>query len=66
MYRESGILSPVFSFNALLSSVGLESKDVRLVRHRHGREYQRAVYLDAIRREPRFEQYQAGQANPML
>jgi hypothetical protein len=53
----------MLTFNALLVSVGLDPTTVRLVRHKHGREYQRVMYRGAIRGEPRFEQYQAGQCN---
>jgi hypothetical protein len=53
----------MLTFNALLASVGLDPATVRLIRHKHRREYQRLVYQDAIRAEPRFEQYQAGQCN---
>lgn len=56
----------MFVFNALLIAVGLDPKQVRLVRHRHERQYQRAVYLDAIRRGAQFEQYQSGQGNPTV
>jgi len=54
----------MFRFNSLLAGVGLEPEAVRLLRHRHKQQYQMAVYLDAIRREPRFEHYQSGQSNP--
>lgn len=50
-------------FNALLMAAGVDPSRVRLVRHRHKRRYQISVYRDAIRCEPRFEQYQAGQSN---
>lgn len=53
-------------FNTILESEGVDPAGVRLVRHRHGPVYQRAVYLDAIRGEPRFEIYQASQANPRV
>jgi hypothetical protein len=53
----------MLNFNSLLTSVGLDLSTVRLVRHKHGREYQRLVYQDAIRGESRFEQYQSGQCN---
>ena len=53
-------------FNGLLTAAGLKPAKIRLVRHRHGREYQRRVYQDAIHRDPRFEQYQSGQSNPTV
>jgi hypothetical protein len=56
----------VLGFNSLLTAVGLDPAKVRLVRHRHGREYQRLVYQDAIRQDPKFEQYQSGQCNPTV
>jgi len=56
----------MLGFNSLLTAVGLAPSKVRLVRHRHKQQYQRAVYLDAIRREARFEQYQGGQGNPRV
>lgn len=56
----------VLGFNSLLTSVGLDPTKVRLLRHRHKREYQRLVYQDAIRRDPRFERYQSGQSNPTV
>jgi hypothetical protein len=56
----------MLGFNSLLTTAGLDPAKVRLVRHRHGREYQRLVYQDAIRQDPRFEQYQSGQCNPTV
>lgn len=56
----------MLNFNSLLTSAGLDPGTVRLVRHKHGREYQRLVYQDAIRGIPRFEQYQAGQCKPRV
>ena len=56
----------MLGFNSLLTAAGLDPAKVRLVRHRHGREYQRLVYQDAIRQNPRFEQYQSGQQNPTV
>jgi hypothetical protein len=53
----------MLGFNNLLTDVGLDSANVRLVRHRHAPKYQRFVYQDAIRQNPRFDQYQAGQCN---
>lgn len=52
-------------FNTLLTAVGIDSTAVRLVRHRDPT-YNRAIYDDAIRRHPRFEQYQSGQGNPRI
>lgn len=56
----------LIGFNSLLTSVGLDPRRVRLLRHRHRREYQRLVYQDAIRRDPRFQQYQSDQSNPTV
>jgi hypothetical protein len=56
----------MLTFGTLLNSAGLDPATVRLVRHRHASRYQRTVYLDAIHRHPRFEQYQAGQGNPRV
>ncbi len=56
----------MLKFNSLLTAAGLDPTKIRLVRHRHKQRYQRAVYLDAIRRDQRFEQYQAGQDNPTV
>ena len=53
-------------FNSLLQSADLDPNGVRLVRHKHRREYQRLLYQDAIRGDVRFEQYQAGQRNPRV
>ena len=50
-------------FNALLTAAGLDPAAVRLIRHRHERKYQRSVFQDAISRNPRFGEYQAGQDN---
>ena len=56
----------MLTFGVLLKAAGLQTSAVRLVRHRHAARYQRTVYFDAIRRHPRFEQYQAGQGNPRV
>lgn len=56
----------MLKFNFLLQSVGIEAQGVRLLRHKHGPEYQRLVYQDAITGHPRFEQYQSGQASPQV
>jgi hypothetical protein len=56
----------MLSFNSLLTSVGLDPVTARLVRHKHERRYQRLLNQDAIRCEPRFEQYQSGQSNPRV
>ena len=53
-------------FNGLLTAADLKPAKIRLVRHRHGRAYQRRVYQDAIHRDPRFEQYQSSQSNPTV
>jgi hypothetical protein len=53
----------MISFNSILSDAGIDASKTRLVRHRHAREYQRAVYYDAIHRDPRFDIYQASQIN---
>ena len=39
---------------------------MRLLRHRHRREYQRLLYQDAINGDPRFDLYQSGQSNPTV
>lgn len=54
----------ILGFTSLLTGAGLVPARIRLLRHRHKREHQRLVYEDAIRRHPRFEQYQSGQSNP--
>jgi hypothetical protein len=54
----------MLGFKSLLTSVGLDPTKVRLLRHRHRREYRTLLYQDAIRRDPRFEQFQSGQSNP--
>lgn len=56
----------MLKFNSLLLAAGLNPRKVRLVRHRHRREYQRLVFADAIRGDPRFEQYQSSQSNPRV
>jgi hypothetical protein len=56
----------MLGFNSLLTAVGLDPSQVRLLRHRHRREFQRLVYQDAIHHDPRFEQYQSGQTNPTV
>lgn len=56
----------MLGLNSLLITVGLDPKSVRLLRHRHRREHQPSVYRDAIRCDPRFEQYQSGQTNPTV
>ena len=56
----------MLGFNSLLTSIGLDPIKIRLLRHRHRHEHQRLVYQDAIRRDPRFEQYQSGQTNPTV
>lgn len=56
----------MLTFRTLLQSDGIDASTVRLVRHRHRQRYQRAMYLDAIHRHARFEQYQAGQGNPRV
>lgn len=54
----------MIGFNHLLETVGVDPAKTRLLRHRHNRrEQQKRMYLDAIRRDPRFELYQAGQCN---
>jgi hypothetical protein len=55
----------MLKFNALLAAADIDPARVRLVRHRDPR-YNRAIYDDAIRRHPRFEQYQSGQGNPRV
>lgn len=55
----------MLKFNILLVAAGLDPAVVRLVRHRDPK-YNRAIYEDAIRRRPRFEQYQSGQGNPRV
>ena len=52
-------------FNTLLVAAQIDPTGVRLVRHRDPI-YNRAIYEDAIRRHPRFEQYQSGQENPRV
>lgn len=52
-------------FNNLLASADIDPASVRLVRHRDPI-YNRAIYEDAVRRRPRFEQYQAGQGSPRV
>jgi hypothetical protein len=49
-------------FNDLLIRAGIDPAVTRLVRHRH-RTRQRQLYVDAIRRIARFEEYQALQSN---
>lgn len=56
----------MLGFNSLLTTAGLEPAKVRLLRHRHRPTYQRQVYQDAIRRDPRFEVYQSSQCNPTV
>lgn len=55
----------MLTFNTLLTAAGLDPEGVRLVRHRDP-QFNRAIYEDAIRRHPRFEQYQSGQASPRI
>lgn len=55
----------MLNFNALLTASGVDPAKVRLVRHRDPI-YNRAIYDDAMRRNPRFEQYQSGQGNPRV
>lgn len=55
----------MLSFNSLLESQNIDPAETRLVRHKH-RIAQGRVYHDAIYRDPRFEQYQATQANPTV
>lgn len=47
----------------MLTAAGFDTAKTRLVRHCHERKYQRSLYHDAIHRNARFEQYQAGQSN---
>lgn len=56
----------MLKFNSLLIEAGIDPSKVRLVRHRHERKYQRLVYQDALNRNPRFDDYQAGQDNPTV
>lgn len=56
----------MLGFNHLLNGAGLNPGEVRLLRHRHLREYHRSMYHDAIHRHPRFDQYQSGQGNPTV
>lgn len=49
-------------FNTLLKDAGIDASKTRLLRHRHS-VHQRALYKDAINRDPRFESYQAIQVN---
>ncbi len=52
-------------FNTLFAAANLDPSTIRLVRHRDPT-YHRAIYDDAIRRSPRFEEYQSGQGNPRV
>lgn len=54
----------ILSFTRLLTGAGFDPAGIRLLRHRHRREHQQLLYQDAIRRHPRFDQYQSGQSNP--
>lgn len=55
----------MLKFNAIFTAAGLDPANIRLVRHRDPTHH-RALYDDAIRRHPRFEQYQSGQGNPRV
>lgn len=54
-----------FTFNHLLSAVGLDPAEVRLVRHRDPR-HEREVYDAALGGDPSFEHYQETQGNPKV
>jgi len=56
----------MLKFNRLLIDSGFDPSVVRLIRHRHARQFQRRLFDDALHGNPRFEQYQAGQANPTV
>lgn len=55
----------MLTFNGLLQSQQIDAAKTRLVRHKH-RTAQGRLYHDAVRRDARFEQYQAVQANPAV
>ncbi len=52
--------------NAILIAAGVDPSKVRLLRHKHQDKFQRLMYRDAMDRNPRFEQYQAGQDDPKV
>lgn len=57
---------PVLTFNQLLIKGGLDPKRVRLARHKPGRHHYRALFDAAIKKEPRFAQYQETQVDPAI
>jgi hypothetical protein len=51
------------TFNALLESEGLDPARVRLIRHKHERDYQEQVFTDALNKREKFDNYQSSQGD---
>jgi hypothetical protein len=56
----------VLTFNQLLQRGGLDPANVRLVRHKPGHDHHRAVFDAAMKRDPRFREYQERQGTEQV